>query len=304
MICCIRSYNSYTIILESNVFIYLDLCYHDKKSIKGNGVSYMEISNLNPELDRFSSLKAIRVLYSIVFSVDDLRLIDICEKTGLSKSTTHRILADLVASNLLIRENDFYQPGPLLYKMLYALHHRESITQFASESMDIINGLTGETVNLVGLSGFEGVYIDKRQAVNHISMRSEVGWRIPLHCTASGKCFLAWKSNDWVESYYKSIELKRYTDHTICRLDDLKKEVALVHDRGFAIDDHEHNPDVVCISVPVFDETGLIQGAIGISAPEYRFSVKDALGFKELLKMESKKITNRMERVNEALRRI
>ena len=44
-------------------------------------------------------------------------------------------------------------------------------------------------------------------------------------------------------------------------------------------DSHEHHTDVVCIAAPVFDVDNQVLAAIGIAAPDYRFSLEKALSY-------------------------
>ena len=46
----------------------------------------------------------------------------------------------------------------------------------------------------------------------------------------------------------------------------------MIRIQGYAVDNHEHHTDVVCIAAPVFDVDNQVLAAIGIAAPDYRFS--------------------------------
>ena len=53
----------------------------------------------------------------------------------------------------------------------------------------------------------------------------------------------------------------------------------MIRIQGYAVDNHEHHTDVVCIAAPVFDVDNQVLAAIGIAAPDYRFSLEKALSY-------------------------
>ena len=61
--------------------------------------------------------------------------------------------------------------------------------------------------------------------------------------------------------------------------EDLRRELEVIRIQGYAVDNHEHHTDVVCIAAPVFDVDNQVLAAIGIAAPDYRFSLEKALSY-------------------------
>jgi DNA-binding IclR family transcriptional regulator len=67
-------------------------------------------------------------------------------------------------------------------------------------------------------------------------------------------------------------EMIRLTASTITDPDLLINELDKAAQKGYAIDDQEHDVGVIEIAAPVFDSFGLVIGALSILGPEMRFA--------------------------------
>lgn len=240
------------------------------------------------------SLKSLFILESIVNSNNGITLNEICVDTELSKSTVHRILSQLLDNYYILRKSDKYFPGSQLTKFAYLITQNNPIINIAEQALNRLNNETFETINLIGLNGFEGIYLDKKHAVNQVALRSKVGWTIPLFCTSGGKSLMAYQSETWLNDYFKYTKLNKFTERTVTDINQIKENLTKVRQDGFALDVSEHNADIVCIGAPIIGPEGEAIAAISISAPEYRFSVEKALSYKDLLIEETTKLTKRI----------
>jgi len=101
---------------------------------------------------------------------------------------------------------------------------------------------------------------------------SRVGSRLPSYCTASGKVFLAYMSEEEINEILPAEELSTYTPTTLATRKQLKEELEKTAEQGYAIDDEELDQGVRCIATPIRDYTRRIVGAISISGPSMRLS--------------------------------
>ncbi len=244
-------------------------------------------------LKQFSSMKAIQILSAISYSESYSTMTEICEITGLSLATVHRILQELVECGFVVRdpEQKRYRAGFEAWSFAMRLKQTDYLHEAAKEEMTRLNDLSLETIHLIALEGEQGVYIDKMGSKNSIGLRSQIGRRIPLFCTGGGKVLLAQQTEQWVDGYLKRVPLERYTENTITSREALLKELEVIRVRGFSIDNREHHSDIICVAAPVFDHRGEVICSIGISAPDYRFSLEDALGYADEV-MESARIVS------------
>ena len=116
------------------------------------------------------------------------------------------------------------------------------------------------------------VYLDVVETDLTVRVVSRVGSRLPAHCTASGKVHLAYMTEEEILALIPQREMKQFTTTTITDRDELVKELALVAERGYAIDNEEMDLGVRCVAAPIRDYTRRIVGAVSISGPSMRFT--------------------------------
>ncbi len=215
-------------------------------------------------------------------------LTTLSHKTGLHKSTVHRLLNTLLQRGYIEKEpgNDNYQLGMKLLFLGSAILDRMDIRRIAKPFLEEISKLTREVVHLAILDNGETVYIDKVEGTDSsIRMYSQIGKRGPVHCTGVGKVLLSGLDNSEVDGILKEKGMSQYTENTITDINEFKAHLEEVRQKGYALDEREHEEGIRCIAVPIYDLKGKIIAAISVSGPVMRFTkerVADLQG--ELLK--------------------
>ena len=175
------------------------------------------------------------------------------EETGLPKPTVHRMLQQLEGAGLLLRQGDGrqYATGARLRRLAEQLllndtHHgaRHAVLRNLVDEI-------GESCNITALSGDEIVYLDRVETPEPLRFHLHPGSRVPCHATASGKMILAQMSLPQRRQLLAHAPLHRYTARTVTDLDALEIELARVRQDGFAIDDEEFLPGLICVAVLV-----------------------------------------------------
>src|ERR1041384_3718749 len=85
------------------------------------------------------------------------------------------------------------------------------------------------------------------------------------HATATGKAMLAWLPEDDMRR-----GLPRFTANTITEWPALIEALRHVRRNGYAMDDEEYQPGVICVGAPIRDHNGAVVGAISASTPAMR----------------------------------
>ena len=200
------------------------------------------------------------------------------EETGLPKPTLHRMLQQLESAGLLQRESDgrHYGTGTRLRRLAENLllndsHHgaRHAVLRHLVEEV-------GESCNLTALSGGEVVYLDRVETAAPLRFYLHPGSRVPAHCSASGKVFLAQLSADQRRRLLAHAPLEKYTAKTVTQLPKLEREIERVHREGYALDDEEFLPGLLCIAVQVPSDAGLSNLCVAVQAPVMRLSASKA----------------------------
>ena len=136
-----------------------------------------------------------------------------------------------------------------------------------------------ETCNIGTLLNGEVIYLDRVEA-EHWPLRLHYtsGSRVPLHCSAIGKLFLALAPSPRRQRLLQSLELRRFTDGTITDKAKLEAELRQIRKEQVSFDREEYLVGVVCVAVPVIGKNGEMLAALAVQAPEARMNVQTARG--------------------------
>lgn len=230
-----------------------------------------------PSTSRFQVRALERALAALdAFSLAEpaLSLTDISTRLNLAKSSATRLLAVLEARGYLERspDTDRYQVGVRAFELgsIYI-----QTTSIEAEAQPVMRGLAREcqqTANLGILSGFEVVHIAVVPPERPIRFYTTVGQRDSAHCTGLGKALLASLDAARFVELAGDQPLPRRTANTITTIDELRGEVALVREQGFAFDNEESFSGLRCVAAPIRDDMNRTVAAVSISGPAAEFS--------------------------------
>jgi IclR family acetate operon transcriptional repressor len=188
---------------------------------------------------------------------------------GLSQATTLRYLSTLVGTGVVERDavNGSYRLG-LGFLLLWERAVGDlNPRQVAGPYMEALRDAHGETVVLGAYSRDRLVLIDAREGLHPIKMGARIGHEVPLHSNGVGKAILAYLDAGKRRALLQGDSLALVTENTIVDPATLERELTLVRERGYAIDDEESTLGLRCVAVPIFDRQGDPTFAIAVSAP-------------------------------------
>jgi IclR family KDG regulon transcriptional repressor len=149
----------------------------------------------------------------------------------------------------------------------------------AHEHLAALNEITNETVHMAVLHGLGISYVDKVESRHPVRIESQVGRLVLKHCTGVGKAILSFLPADQLEAHLAGMEFQHFTPTTIVDEVVFRRELEVTRERGYAIDDEEHEPGICCVAVPVFAASGLVIGSVSVSAPSSRMPLSHLLEF-------------------------
>ena len=233
-----------------------------------------------PEVASGSSAeRSLAVLAMLSHTGEPMALADLVHVLGLPKGTLHRICGQLLESGFLARDvnENHFVVGPALRKLaLDTLNHGTLRGLRHAVLTDLVEQVA-ETCNFTTLDGAEVLYLDRVEAAWPWRLTLEVGAHVPLHCTASGKLFLALMDGKSRDALLSTLTLKRMTDHTIVTPQALRTECEEIAMRGHAFDREEFVAGLIAAAVPVRDSHGQIRAALAVHAPTTRMSMDDLM---------------------------
>jgi len=178
--------------------------------------------------------RAAELLVTILDSGRPLTFTDLQRQTGLAKSTLSRLLSSLEHHDLVRRADDgILRPGPVITRFAHSSRPYDELISLALPHLQAISDATGETINLAIMVGDEVEQIAQVDSTYLMGNVNWVGMRVPLHCTALGKVFLAYGAS------LPEGRLARLTPDTISSRADLARELRATKWRGWAVADFE-----------------------------------------------------------------
>ena len=195
-----------------------------------------------------------------------LTLAQLVRRTGLPRSSVHRMLDRLVQLRWLRRSGNDYELGMRLIELGSLAVHQDRLVSAAAPALHELHRATGLIVHLAVLDGSDVLYLDKVGGVAATTLPSRVGGRQPAHCTAIGKALLA-------RAEAQDVDLSaRPTKYSIASRPQLSTELAKVRAHGVAFDREEIVPGFGCVATSISDRTdhGPALAAVSVCGPMNR----------------------------------
>jgi DNA-binding IclR family transcriptional regulator len=161
-------------------------------------------------------------------------------------------------------------PGMRLVRLAHAAWTQSSLAPIARPCLAGLSQETGETVHLAQLDSGQVLYVDKRNAQRPVEMYSEAGKVGPAYCTGVGKAMMAYLDEARLQKTISQQSFHRFTDKTLATEEALREDLAVIRARGYAVDDEEHEPGIICIACPILTDGGRMLGALSITGSTAR----------------------------------
>ncbi|USG65626.1 IclR family transcriptional regulator [Brevibacillus ruminantium] len=220
--------------------------------------------------------RALRLLQTLSDYPDGMQITRLAEQAGLSKSTTHRLLATLLKMNYVVKdeESDKYKLGFQLIYLARNILSGMDVISVAKPYLQRLSGDVNETVHLCMEDRHEVIYVDKIESTQTIRMFSRIGSRAPMYCTGVGKVLLAGMKQDAYERAVSTFDFVAKTPRTITSKEVLDAEIKLIQTQGFALDNIENEDGIRCIAAPIFDYQGKVIASFSIAGPSSRITIE------------------------------
>lgn len=216
--------------------------------------------------------KALEVLDRVAAFGRPVRFSELLDGSPYPKATLYRFLQTLTNQRMLRYDEarGTYAPGMRLVKLAHAAWAQSSLAPVARPHLDRLSEQVGETVHLAQLDHGQVLYVDKRNARTPVNMFSDAGKVGPAYCTGVGKAILAYLPEDQLAGALARQSWHRFTDKTLASEASLRAALENIRARGFAFDDEEHEPGIICIAVPILTRSGRPLGALSVTSTVQR----------------------------------
>lgn len=218
--------------------------------------------------------KALRILVYMGETAPEAGITQLASELGLNKATVHRLLNTMERFELIEKNPDSerYRLGLKLHQLGSKAVESRTLRSEAHRLLLEMSRRSRETVSLAVPAGGGVICLDRLDSPHTIiTVCTPIGTMFPPHCTAAGKAILAYMSDSEINGIVKKNGLRQYTQFTITQLPDLKENLRLIRQRGYAVDHQELERGLSGVAAPVLSAHERVIAAVGIAGPTLRF---------------------------------
>ena len=218
--------------------------------------------------------RAVAILDQFSLERPELSFTEISSGTGLTKSTTHRLLGALRHEEMIE-----FDPGSRRYRLGLRVFRLGSVVsktmELATRSDSLLEALAeevGETAYVVVPDGDETLCIRRFDSRNEVRVLFlEVGKRQAFNCGAAPRVLLAHcPAPRWEEIVARHV--KAMTEHSLVSREALERDRREIRERGYAVSREDVTSHACAVGAPVRDHTGQVVAAVSLSGIEQRFN--------------------------------
>jgi IclR family KDG regulon transcriptional repressor len=239
--------------------------------------------------------RAMRVLSSFDHGHPEMGVAQLARKLDLPKPTVYRILATLESGGFIQQNPDTgkyhlgFQAAVLGLLALQQVSMRSEALPFLQRLLDECQ----ETVDLAVFDAGEMVYLEVLESPQPVKIAAKAGRRLPAYCTASGKAYLAYASEEDVAMVLAQ-EMEAYTSNTIVDRERFMEDLHLTRERGYAISGEEFEEGIKAVAASVMDSSKQVVAVIAIAGPAYRLPPERVAELGEAAKRTAQELSHRL----------
>ncbi|MFC5379905.1 IclR family transcriptional regulator [Aquipuribacter nitratireducens] len=193
----------------------------------------------------------------------------IARGTGLPRSTTYHLLAELARQGFVVHlaEERRYGLGVAAYELGHGWSRQAPLERLARAPLHRLVTATGHTGHLAVLHGNEVVYVIEDRAPRRAPLVSDVGVRLPAHLTATGRAVLAALPAAHVRALFPDGDFVTRHGAGPTTLSALRALLVAVRAQGWAEEDGEVTPGFASVAAPVLDAADHPVAAVALTFP-------------------------------------
>jgi IclR family KDG regulon transcriptional repressor len=245
----------------------------------------------------FALGRGLSILDTFSGQAGDLGVNEIARIVGMHKSTVSRLCATLESAGYLERDpsSNRFRLGARIYQLAGSSSPPTTDVRIVARPVMLeLVEKSSETATLGVREGSDIVTIDVVDGLNYMRMATRVGMRTQIHASAVAKAILAYMPPDEVEELLAEWPMTQLTPNTITDPAALKKTLAEVRQRGYALDVEELEIGLRCVAAPIRDPAGRVVAGISISGPRHRMTNEAMRRFSPLVREAGDKVSARL----------
>ncbi|MCF0137564.1 MAG: IclR family transcriptional regulator [Oscillospiraceae bacterium] len=219
-----------------------------------------------------SSVDSALTILNLFLEYEELSANEIAKLIGVSRSTAFRFMVTLENRGFVTKTDaGKYRLGLNMFSLGMLAYNRMELVSLVHPLLTEMAQISGETCHASIIDdGRHVLFIDRVLGSSFLKMDTAIGYRLPAHCTATGKAILAYQSEQSVSGYIRRVDFTQVTSKSIKNAESLRVLLEEVRSRGYACDNEEAELGLTCYAVPLLDSSGHAYAAISISGPTTR----------------------------------
>ena len=249
-------------------------------------IAMYEIPTGGQSIDR-----AARLLVAVAESDEPISVRELVERTDLPKSTVSRLVAALERNALVQRESARgpLRPGPVLMRLARRSVPDRDLVELCDPVLPRLAEASGETINLAVPTPLGVEHLSQIDSRHVLGSTNWIGRRVPNHCTAVGKVFLAFGA-----ARPERGPLLRLTAATITDPAALAVQLEEVRRLGYGLAVDELEPGLSAVAVPVRGAGREVIAALSISGPGQRMQSPRLRELADMMLVEAAEVSSRL----------
>lgn len=201
-------------------------------------------------------------------------LAELADHFGWPRSSTFNLLTTLSEKGYLYepRPRAGYYPTLRWLAMARMIAEVEPLPAWTHALIAELSAETGETAAIGAPSGTIAVFIDVVESSAAIRYFAQIGHRVPIHATSSGRALLLQYSPEERFSLYRKIEFKQYGPSTPISIDAVEAELRISIERGYCQSFADYSRDLAGVAIPL--PVGDRRLSLVVAGPEFRIGSK------------------------------
>ena len=209
--------------------------------------------------------RGLAVLLALSDKKRRMSIAQVSHRTGIARATARRSLRTLEKLGFVAAdEANHYYLRPRVLSISHAYLSSSPLAVVAQPILDRLGESLHEACSLATLDGDEIVYLARSSSSRIMSPTLNVGRRLPAYCTSVGQVLLAHLPEAELEEYLAHARLRRYTDHTLTAVKQLRETIAKIRTQGFAFASQQMELRLCTLAVPVRDGSGHYVAGINV----------------------------------------
>lgn len=215
-------------------------------------------------LELVASAKIFRILDAFVGVREPMSMSEISRVAGLSTSTTHRLLRELVQWGGVERTSEgSYVVGVKLWEISARANRSHVLKDVAMPHLQNLWETTRAHVMLTIVQRHELLLVERFEGQRGVPAVGKVGGHLPLHASSAGKLLLALSAQS-VREDYLSRPLPRYTSRTLVSSEALRVELDRIRQQEFSVSDGELAEGSYSCAAPIYGPPSVGMAAVTV----------------------------------------